>query len=324
MTESKILPIPTGWFCVAFSHELQPREVKPLEVFGQHLVMFRTTEGKARVLDAHCPHLGAHLARPITGGEGGKVDGDAIRCPFHDWRWDGATGKCVHIPYAKRIPENARTRAWTVVERGGLIMVWHGPEGEEPSFDLPTLEEFDGDAYTVVYRNAVDQKSTPLDMGENSVDLAHFVTVHGLTEYPKPEDTTITSEGERLRISGPSDSPRAQELPFDLVLDRQFFGLGFVTIRFLGIPGTNPLLLIATTPIDEKNCITRWTFFANKETADTIGVMFTEQLMQGVIPDFPIWEHKVFVPRPILCDGDGPVAEYRRWARQFYPESAWS
>ena len=32
----------------------------------------------------------------------------------------------------------------------------------------------------------------------------------------------------------------------------------------------------------------------------------------------PIWEHKIFQPNPILCDGDGPIAQFRRWFGQFY------
>ena len=119
MSVSTTLPIPSGWFCVARSHELQPAEVQPFRAFGKELVLFRTREGNARVLDAHCPHLGAHLGHPTTGGSGGKVVGNTIQCPFHDWRWDGTTGRCVDIPYAKRIPPNAQTRAWETVERGG-------------------------------------------------------------------------------------------------------------------------------------------------------------------------------------------------------------
>ena len=38
--------------------------------------------------------------------------------------------------------------------------------------------------------------------------------------------------------------------------------------------------------------------------------------------DTPIWENKVYHERPLLCDGDGPIAQYRRWARQFYSEEA--
>ena len=38
--------------------------------------------------------------------------------------------------------------------------------------------------------------------------------------------------------------------------------------------------------------------------------------------DFQIWEHKRYEPKPVLCDGDGPIAEHRQWARQFYVDSA--
>ena len=34
--------------------------------------------------------------------------------------------------------------------------------------------------------------------------------------------------------------------------------------------------------------------------------------------DIPIWENKVYLSRPVLCDGDGPIGVFRRWAKQFY------
>ena len=34
--------------------------------------------------------------------------------------------------------------------------------------------------------------------------------------------------------------------------------------------------------------------------------------------DLPIWENKIFLERPVLCDGDGPIGAMRRWGRQFY------
>src|SRR5688572_14341605 len=70
-------PNPVGWFVVAYSDELPVRGVLPLSYFGTELVLFRDETGAAHVLDAHCPHLGAHL------GHGGVVAGGSIRCPFH-------------------------------------------------------------------------------------------------------------------------------------------------------------------------------------------------------------------------------------------------
>lgn len=85
------LPMPYGWFQVLYSHELAPGESKPLEYFGTDLVIFRTESGEAKVLDAYCPHMGAHLGYGIRGetGRGGRVSGDSIVCPFHGWAFDG-------------------------------------------------------------------------------------------------------------------------------------------------------------------------------------------------------------------------------------------
>src|SRR3954465_6633550 len=35
--------------------------------------------------------------------------------------------------------------------------------------------------------------------------------------------------------------------------------------------------------------------------------------------DKPIWEHKIHLPRPVLCDGDGPIWQFRKWSQRFYP-----
>ena len=67
-----ILPIPYGWYCVAYSDELSEAEVKPVHYFGEELVLYRTPQGQACLTEAYCPHLGAHL------GYGGTVDDDLV------------------------------------------------------------------------------------------------------------------------------------------------------------------------------------------------------------------------------------------------------
>lgn len=63
---------------------------------GEQLAVFRGQDGKAYVLDAYCPHLGANLA------VGGRVVGSCIECPFHGWQFQGNDGKCVRVPYAEK------------------------------------------------------------------------------------------------------------------------------------------------------------------------------------------------------------------------------
>jgi 3-ketosteroid 9alpha-monooxygenase subunit A len=41
-------------------------------------------------------------------------------------------------------------------------------------------------------------------------------------------------------------------------------------------------------------------------------------MRDGYLQDVQIWENKIYLDRPILCDGDGPIGEFRRWYSQFY------
>ena len=90
--------IPSGWFQVGWSEELaEPGAdvIKRMRYFGRDLVMYRAASGQVVVLDAYCPHMGAHL------GYGGTVCGNAIQCPYHGWQW-GPAGENVQIPYSAK------------------------------------------------------------------------------------------------------------------------------------------------------------------------------------------------------------------------------
>ena len=82
---------PNGWLPVLESSVLKKSQILPIFAFGNDLVAFRSTAGKVTVLDAYCPHLGAHL------GYGGRVIDDKVNCPFHGWVFN-QSGDCVDIP----------------------------------------------------------------------------------------------------------------------------------------------------------------------------------------------------------------------------------
>lgn len=132
-------PIPFGWYAVAYSADLAAGAVQALRYFSRDLVLFRTEQGEAKVLDAYCPHLGAHL------GYGGKVHGDSIACPFHGWQFDGA-GHCTKVPYAQNMPPkvaNGKTaiRSYPVVERNQQIWAWYHPQDAAPSWQVEAIAE---------------------------------------------------------------------------------------------------------------------------------------------------------------------------------------
>ena len=85
-----------GWHCLGLSTTFTD-EPSAITAFGTRIVVFRDSAGQAIVLEAICPHMGGDLTM-------GKVDGDVVRCPYHDWGW-GAEGMCLDIPYAKKIPK---------------------------------------------------------------------------------------------------------------------------------------------------------------------------------------------------------------------------
>ena len=119
-----------GWYLLCWSSELEPSEVKPLRYFGNDYVLFRGEDGRATLLDAHCPHLGAHL------GYGGRVDGNDIICPFHAWRF-GSSGRCTEVPYASRIPPRAAVNAYRVQEHSGMIVAYFGPRALSRTTKFP-------------------------------------------------------------------------------------------------------------------------------------------------------------------------------------------
>lgn len=305
MSERFPFPIPNGWFQIAYSHELEERGVLPLRYFDQDLVLFRPESGEPRLLDAFCPHLGAHL------GHGGVVEGDIIRCPFHAWEFDGQ-GKCHRVPYAKRAPAKARVRPWHCVERNEMIWAWHHAADEPPTWDVPHLTEctdpdwtdFDSYRWTVQTQNQ--------EIGENAVDRAHFRYVHGTQNVP---ESKVEFKG-HLRIASQEFKMTTPRGSADAKLEVQAHGMGCTITRFTGICET--VLLLSHTPIDRGSVDSRFSFTQRRDTHGGVAKAIVKDIVKQMNEDIPIWEHKRYLPQPMLCDGDGPIGPYRKWCQQFY------
>lgn len=103
-----------GWYKLCDSWELKIGESGYYQLSGVDIAAFRTKgenntqtgRGEVKALDAFCPHLGANL------GVGGVVKENCLECPFHGWIFDG-NGKCIEIPYAKKVPEVVKTGCWS-------------------------------------------------------------------------------------------------------------------------------------------------------------------------------------------------------------------
>jgi len=302
---------PTGWFQVAWSSDVEPGAVQPLEYFGKDLVLFRTTAGEVKVLDAFCPHMGAHL------GHGGVVENDEIICPFHAWRFDGE-GRCTGIPYAKKIPKKAVVPCWPVQEINGAVMVWHDIDGRAPIWELPKLPEFDSDEWSEPLHRQWRFRTHNQEMAENMVDTAHFRYLHGTVNMPNAE---VFDDGPvlTLRADTRMTTPGGQ---VDGRIEAIAYGFGFSVNRFFGIVDT--ALIGAVAPVDDEYVDVRFSFAVKKlggaDITRGVGKAFVAEISKQLEQDRPVWENKIYVHPPVLCDGDGPVGLFRKWCKQFYPE----
>ena len=272
MSKRYSMPIPFGWNGIAFAADLKAGEVKPLKYFGKELVLFRTESGEAKVLDAYCPHLGAHL------GHGGKVVDESIQCPFHAWRF-GGNGECVAVPYAQHMPRKANVPCWTTKVVGGLIMVWHHAEGKPPEWEVNEIVELAHPDWTEPRSLLLEVPVHMQDMHENNNDPVHFKYVHG--NFQTRQTTVHFGAGGRsmhMVSHGKTETPFGS---FDTSLETDSWGLGLTAVRICGIPGAGLLMYSSTSPVDFWNrwhmSLSRWIrdylFFPLLGKKATLGAM---------------------------------------------------
>jgi len=323
------LPMPWGWFQVLYSDELRVGESKPLHYFGKELVIFRTESGKAVVLDAYCPHMGAHLGYGIRdqAGGGSRVVGESIECPFHGWQYN-AEGQCTHIPYAKNMPPKiARGEqviaCWPVREVNQTILVWYHPDKLEPLFEPPVIPEAGADnadwSEFTIFRWEVNVHMQ--EMAENAVDPAHFQFVHGTNDVPDAEVLEFDGYTRRGFLKTRNPTPKGV---VEGSIENQNFGPGLSVVRFTGIYDT--VLMANVTPIESELTRAQYAFIQPKATLETLGKTVGKAIIgniaQQMEEDIIIWNRKAYYEKPLLCDGDGPFAKLRRWYGQFLQSEA--
>ena len=315
-------PIPFGWYAVAYSKDLAAKDVKPLFFFDQHLVLFRTESGQAQLLEPYCPHLGAHL------GHGGKVSGESIVCPFHAWQLN-VKGEVTDIPYANKMPPRAKEGAclhsFPTQERNQMIWSWYHPQNLPPLFNIEDIPEFADPDWSELNTYEWEINANLQETGENAVDIAHFVYVHQAATMPKAK---ITLDG-ALRVTdmitispaiddeGNIDMERTQ----DMHLVSKNYGPGMALQEFTQAFKT--VMMASMVPITQDKMLLRFAFTKPtniSEQSNMLTDVLIAEIVNQVKHDIPIWQNKIYREAPILCDGDGPIAKYRTWFKQFYAE----
>lgn len=330
-----------GWHCLGLSDSFRDGKPHTLEAFGTKLVVFEGEHSKKlNVINAFCPHLGGNL------GEG-TIKGDAIACPFHDWRWAG-DGKCAGIPYAKRVPPRARTQSFITCEENRQLFVWHDPEGNPPpeGVIIPRLEGAFSEDWSDWDWSFHELDTNSRELVDNLVDVAHFFYVHGYgvaggaSYFKNVFDEHFATQ--YLEIGPQPENPGYQrdatftgdlhELPCDSRGETTYHGPSYLVSRLMmSFNREDPIEaieILAHYPVDENRFALHMGFIVRKnphlsaEHNAARAAAVAEQLRVGTLQDVHIWKTKTRIDNPLLCDSDGPLYQLRRWYQQFFVDVA--
>jgi 3-ketosteroid 9alpha-monooxygenase subunit A len=318
-----------GWHCVGLARDFRDGQPHAVEAFGTKLVVWADADGELHVLDGYCRHMGGDLTQ-------GTVKDGNIACPFHDWRWSGE-GRCVSIPYAKRVPLRARTRAWTAKEKNGQLIIWHDPGGNPPpaEVEIPDIEGIDTDEWSDwVWTKLVIEGSNVRELIDNVSDMAHFYYVHFAfpTYFKNVFEGHVATQFMQSR-GRPDVGKGGQYAGEDNLLrsEASYFGPAYM-INWLwnDFRGTTIETVLINThyPIDKDAFVLQYGVKVKKlpgldrEQATTIADKFARSFKIGFEQDVHIWQNKTRIENPLLCEEDGPVYQLRRWYEQFYVDAA--
>jgi hypothetical protein len=274
------------------------------------------------LLDAYCPHLGAHL------GKGGTVtDAGAVRCPFHGFAFDRG-GVCVATAYGSKPPPTAVLASYPVEDRNGLLLAWFDPDGKAPGWHIPELDLGRASAWATTMW---DLRGHPQETSENSVDLGHFGEVHGYQDLVVGKKASTAGPVLQAEYSfiKPLLTFAGRRLGVQLDIEVNVFGLG-VSVVNARVPrfGLGFRLLVLPTPVEAGRIHLRIGLSVKDHAI--LPRLLTRAAMPGLLlkvyeneieQDFEVWRHKRFASRPALAAGDGPIGLYRQWTRQFYAAS---
>ncbi|WP_206019761.1 Rieske 2Fe-2S domain-containing protein [Pseudomaricurvus alkylphenolicus] len=292
-----------------------------IRYFAQDMVIYRGESGRVVVIDAYCPHMGAHFAKNTSSYvvlDGEQVQGDSIRCPFHGWKFS-PEGNCEEVPYSPvSNPPNACVKSWPVVERAGCVFLWHDPEGEQPDYDVPVLPEWD-DANWVQWKidHLGEIDCHPIELVDNIADKAHLTPIHGSSEAQYFEN--VFDGHIVIQDFAAGHRTLASEV---LTNYTWYTGPGILMSRMGG--DYESIIQICHTPVEDGQVRVWHALLVKSADASNPdkGIAYAREYQEvsrlALMQDYEIWANKNPCFQLLKVIGDGPFGQVRRWYKQFY------
>jgi nitrite reductase/ring-hydroxylating ferredoxin subunit len=223
-----------------------------LRLLGENLIAFRTTSGKAGIIQNACPHRGASLFF-------GRNEEEGLRCVYHGWKFD-TTGQCIDMPSEpaeSNFKSKIRASAYPCAERNGIVWTYMGPRETPPPLPelFPNLDE----QCNVWLRL---EECSFMQALEGDIDTVHAFFLHSghvRTEntLPGSMDYYITKQREARFEAREIEIGATYAAIRDAELDTEYWRMGHYLLPFftMNAPGLLGIKnsCIAWVPLDDHN-----------------------------------------------------------------------
>ena len=159
-----------AWYVAQWSSVIE-RNLTPVTILGEQIVLYRTPNKEPVALEDACCHRKLPLSM-------GRLVDDRLQCGYHGLEYD-RSGACVKVPGQTRIPRNAKVRSYPVVDRWGLIWIWMGDAALADPSTILHVDHFDDPNWGINRGPAMDLQCNYLLMLDNLLDPSHVTYVHG-------------------------------------------------------------------------------------------------------------------------------------------------
>lgn len=163
-----------SWYVAGRTEDIG-RELKPMTLLGEKVVLFRGEDGEPIALEDACPHRKLPLSK-------GTIEGSTVVCGYH-WLTFDCSGSCVAAPTQEdAVPKRARVHSYPVEDRWGFLWIWMGDPEKADKSDIIDIPNFDNPTWGKTARGAMSMACNYLYITDNLLDPSHVAWVH-LTSF---------------------------------------------------------------------------------------------------------------------------------------------
>ena len=196
-----------------------------------------------------------------------------------------------------------------------MVYVWYHPNKVAPKWTLACLPQCPDGEWVLAEALEWTINIHVQEITENGQDYAHFNAVHGVPFAPKGE---MRSDGwtRRNTVVAEMNTPRG---PMTGKIDTTGVGSGQSIVEYIDVG--HVVQAQQVTPIDSERTCLRWQMYHPPGISDDrlrVTLARIRDLVKQVHQDIPIWNNKIYLDKPLLVKGDGPIPSYREQYRKYY------